>query len=72
MIEANVKNFAPDQDAVVVEVGKHSPFRGFHAEWSITVDRDEDGKVCIAIRDLQDHTETRLVLGQTGSTQLDV
>jgi hypothetical protein len=54
-----IKNFAPNMDCIIISVG----------EWKITVERDLDNEIYIAVEDTVEGSETRMILGQEGETQ---
>lgn len=59
MSDATIKNFAPNMDCIIISVG----------EWKITVERDLDNEIYIAVEDTVEGSETRMILGQEGETQ---
>jgi len=57
--DAKVRNFAPDQDCLLIEV----------AGWKIVVERDGDGTVNVVLHDTIEGSHTFYTLGETDETQ---
>jgi hypothetical protein len=62
MVDYRITNFAPDSDSVKIEV-----LDGEHVEITISISKDENGKVWIHTDSEDD--EVTLILGEDGMTQ---
>jgi hypothetical protein len=64
----NSYNQAPDSDTIVVTVTRYDAGDDdVVMEGSVTISRDEDGRVFVVVID--GDSETRMILGQEGYTQ---
>lgn len=59
MIDAIVKNYAPDSDMIQVTID----------DWIVTIARNEDGETEVCVLDDLEGSETTLILGQEGESQ---
>ncbi len=59
-----IDNYAPDSDVVVIRVGDNGD------SIKVTISREENGQVHILVLDKMDGGEHRMVLGQSGFTNL--
>jgi hypothetical protein len=62
-MDFEINNLAPDSDVVHMVFGDHPD-----SQITVTIDRDELGKVNILVIDNLDGSERRMVLGQPGFT----
>lgn len=59
MVDATIKNLAPDSDVIIISVG----------DWNIEVSRDDFGRVIVEIDDTCEGTSVTAILGEPGTSQ---
>lgn len=63
-MDYHIQNLSPDADTINVMVGSNTD-----SQIIVSVDRDSNGDVSVVVTDNSDGSETRMILGSSGSTQ---